>query len=411
MISDKDYDEKSQKEIAKILKAKRIENGMNLEDLCEGVCSISYLSRMENGYVKLQEPYVKKLFEKLDINYDDLKKSRQNNLFLDVIKKNLLNKNNDYKKLLDKIVTQNHYLDIEQELILLFDAIINKRYDEAEIAMESIDKARYIFSNNEKIFYMYLTTRYYLETMQTDLAYHQLKSLLFEKIEEEILYWSIFELKLSLSFITGDDFTYINDYFKFIKDAPQAYFFKYFEIHKYKMTVLLSQDDYKESIRKMKIYYNELPENDRTSKLNYYYHLGLIYLTHQEYELILKNLSDYLDDANILMLCSIAYMNIDDTKVFQLVEVKINNYGFTKYDELLKAICQYVNNKVHFKNIITLQSIVKNKIFKLFPYYYNKYIYDVFVKELVMLNIRCSKYKEACNIMISSMNNRKLFDI
>ena len=128
--NDLDYNEKQQKEIAKILKLKRLEQKMNLEDLSDGICSVSYLSRMENGYVKLQEPYVKQLFEKLNIDYDDLKKSRQTNLFLDVIKRNLLNQKNDYQKLIEKIVSSNHYLDVEQELILLYDALLNKRFDD-----------------------------------------------------------------------------------------------------------------------------------------------------------------------------------------------------------------------------------------------------------------------------------------
>lgn len=186
MINELDYNDKYQKELAKILRAKRIENGMNLEELSEGICSISYLSRMENGFVKMQEPYVKKLFEKLNIDYDVLKKSRQSNLFLDIIKKNLLNQTSEYQKLLNQIATENHYLDIEQELILLYDALLNKRYDEVEMVMEEIDKARYIFSVNEKIFYMYLIARYYFETKQINLAYHHLKSLLLEKIEEEV---------------------------------------------------------------------------------------------------------------------------------------------------------------------------------------------------------------------------------
>lgn len=405
-----EYDEKMQKQIAKILKAKRIEKKMNLEELSEGICSISYLSRMENGFVKLQDPYVKKLFEKLDINYEDLKKSRQNNLFLEVIKKNLLNQKNEYQKLLDEIATQNHYLDIEQELILLYDAIVNKRYEEVEIVMETIDKSKYIFSNNEKLFYMYLCARYYLETMKTDLASHHIKSMMYEKIDNDILYWVIFELKLSLSFITKDTFTYINDYHRFIKDAPQIYFATSFEIHKYKMAVLLSFDNYFDAIDKMNDYFKELPENNDNIKKQYYYHLGLIYLNHQEYRLLLTNLMPYTQESNILMLCVVSYMNLSN-KEFQNLEIIMNNYKFSKYDELLKIICQYVYNKVHNSNILILQSLVKNKIFKLFNIYYNKYIYDIFVKELLMLNIRCSKYKEACNIILSTNNHQRLLDI
>ncbi|MEI3527268.1 MAG: helix-turn-helix transcriptional regulator [Bacilli bacterium] len=60
-------------------KSEEIEQGRKLEDIASGICSTSYLSRIENNQVKLQDPYLRMLFEKLDINYDDLKQERQTN--------------------------------------------------------------------------------------------------------------------------------------------------------------------------------------------------------------------------------------------------------------------------------------------------------------------------------------------
>lgn len=61
-----------QRELAMLLKNKRIEQGRKLEDIASGICSTSYLSRIENNQVKLQDPYLRMLFEKLDINYDEV---------------------------------------------------------------------------------------------------------------------------------------------------------------------------------------------------------------------------------------------------------------------------------------------------------------------------------------------------
>ena len=72
-----DLNENYQKELARILKAKRLEQGKSLEEVSKGICSTSYLSRLENNQVKLQDPYLKMLFEKLSINYDDLKQARK----------------------------------------------------------------------------------------------------------------------------------------------------------------------------------------------------------------------------------------------------------------------------------------------------------------------------------------------
>mgnify|MGYP000216019176 FL=1 len=98
-----DLNENYQKELARILKAKRLEQGKSLEEVSKGICSTSYLSRLENNQVKLQDPYLKMLFEKLSINYDDLKQARKKNLFLDIIKKQLLQQTMAYQETINKI--------------------------------------------------------------------------------------------------------------------------------------------------------------------------------------------------------------------------------------------------------------------------------------------------------------------
>ena len=85
-----------QRELAMLLKNKRIEQGRKLEDIASGICSTSYLSRIENNQVKLQDPYLRMLFEKLDINYDDLKKERQTNIFIELVKYQLLEQYDKY---------------------------------------------------------------------------------------------------------------------------------------------------------------------------------------------------------------------------------------------------------------------------------------------------------------------------
>lgn len=151
-----DLNENYQKELARILKAKRLEQGKSLEEVSKGICSTSYLSRLENNQVKLQDPYLKMLFEKLSINYDDLKQARKKNLFLDIIKKQLLQQTMAYQETINKMIESNNYLDVEQELVLLYDNIIKGNFEEATLVMEKLDSNHYQFSQMEKLFYMYL---------------------------------------------------------------------------------------------------------------------------------------------------------------------------------------------------------------------------------------------------------------
>ena len=118
-----------QRELAMLLKNKRIEQGRKLEDIASGICSTSYLSRIENNQVKLQDPYLRMLFEKLDINYDDLKKERQTNIFIELVKYQLLEQYDKYASKIESIIKSKCYLGIERDLILLYDNVL-KGYDE-----------------------------------------------------------------------------------------------------------------------------------------------------------------------------------------------------------------------------------------------------------------------------------------
>ena len=179
-----DLNENYQKELARILKAKRLEQGKSLEEVSKGICSTSYLSRLENNQVKLQDPYLKMLFEKLSINYDDLKQARKKNLFLDIIKKQLLQQTMAYQETINKMIESNNYLDVEQELVLLYDNIIKGNFEEATLVMEKLDSNHYQFSQMEKLFYMYLVTLYYYSTNQINMAYRQVKVLINEKMKK-----------------------------------------------------------------------------------------------------------------------------------------------------------------------------------------------------------------------------------
>ena len=66
-----------------LLKRKRLEKGLKLEDVASGICSISYLSRLENNQTEGKDENLKLLFEKLDLNYEVIKRERNNNIFED----------------------------------------------------------------------------------------------------------------------------------------------------------------------------------------------------------------------------------------------------------------------------------------------------------------------------------------
>ena len=66
--------------LAKFMKRRRLELNRTLEDVSRGVCSPSYLSKIENCQVDVDPYYFQSLFEKLDfcltVNTSSTKKTR-----------------------------------------------------------------------------------------------------------------------------------------------------------------------------------------------------------------------------------------------------------------------------------------------------------------------------------------------
>lgn len=400
-----DLNENYQKELARILKAKRLEQGKSLEEVSKGICSTSYLSRLENNQVKLQDPYLKMLFEKLSINYDDLKQARKKNLFLDITKKQLLQQTMAYQETINKMIESNNYLDVEQELVLLYDNIIKGNFEEATLVMEKLDSNHYQFSQMEKLFYMYLVTLYYYSTNQINMAYRQVKVLINERIDEEVLYWVVFELSMCIHFLIGKFNTYIKDYMRFIKDAPVVYFSNHMIRHRFKSIYLDSLDDVTKAYNQMKNYYSELNMNDDKIKESYDYYLGLIYLGQNKYEEILKTLGEGNLSPRIVKLLAIAIINVENNGLYYYILKRLNNFNFSKYDEIIKNLCEYATIKVNSgNNVIKLQNFLKNKIYKMLKYSFEYTLYEAIIKEMLLFNIKCSKYKEGCFLMLNYLN-------
>ena len=55
---------------ARLLKRRRMEQKKTLEEVASGVCSTSYLCRIENAQVEVDDQFFEHLFEKLEIAPD-----------------------------------------------------------------------------------------------------------------------------------------------------------------------------------------------------------------------------------------------------------------------------------------------------------------------------------------------------
>ena len=67
--------------IGQTIKFFRQLNNINQDTLAVGICTTSYLSRIENSLVDVDESYFISLFKKFNIDFNLLKEEKENEIF------------------------------------------------------------------------------------------------------------------------------------------------------------------------------------------------------------------------------------------------------------------------------------------------------------------------------------------
>ncbi|PFM64017.1 hypothetical protein COJ48_13740 [Bacillus cereus] len=146
--------------LGEIIKLKRIEQEVLQEELCSGICTPSYLSRIENKRVIANEEIYKLLFNKLGINYKDmLKDNSEQDLKLEVLYQQMV-LNNSYveniQPLLELICTLNENIKIKANIIYCRHLLICGKVQESRRKLKDIGKTLKIEHNRNS--YLFVNT-------------------------------------------------------------------------------------------------------------------------------------------------------------------------------------------------------------------------------------------------------------
>lgn len=376
------------------LKRKRIERGMKLGDVASGICSISYLSRVENNQSFPSEDNLKLLFERLDLSYEEVKRNRDDNVFEEMIKKELTF---DKTKVIDeisKIISLNAYTNIELDLLVLFGSILSKNYEEAKTILAKQEFNLELFNQKEMIFYLYLFSRYLFETNQNKRAYSQIKVLNSIVINNSVYKLAIYDLSLDIAFVMGENEQVVRFYY-LLDQTDNNYLFKNkLLLHKMKVLAVCSTFNPQETIEEFLKLKKMLNMHDPVIRKSYYYCLALVYLKNNSKQKCLEILRDNLDDLKSLALYGYLAKNIGSNSDKQIFSAKYKGIKFTKYDMLYERFCEYIALSIRNESLYHLYNYLKQMILNKVTLFYDGVINEIANKELMMIGINSSKYKD-----------------
>lgn len=379
--------------LSRFLKRRRIELGKTLEEVSDGVCSTSYLSKIENCLVDVDDSYFKMLFEKLDLEYQTVVNERSTPIYDEMIKAYL---QDDYKYIEDKtnIAIENHsYSDTEIEILLtLYNLTIGSK-DEAYKCLEKLEVIKNTLSTEELEYLSFIKILYYFKTYQYNLISKNIEIVLRSVPKDGILYFALIELALEYCFWTKQVVNYL-EYYNEFKVNKYCIMFNKINFKHVLQRILIKtyeEDFNEEEIEKEFDVVKESINKDLIEEYQYYYAAYLIRKNKLEQAyLVLEQLT-----KEEKVLCLTGYV-VD----------KMNNMGYSlKYLKTLEEFdyeestpysdfIEYVRLKLEQYSYGQLYNFLKNRVLEKQNNYCHYYLNEIETKEFYYILFELGKYKE-----------------
>lgn len=383
--------------LSRFLKRRRIELGKTLEEVSDGVCSTSYLSKIENCIVDVDESYFKMLFEKLDLEYQTVVSERSKPIYEDMIKAYLLE---DYKTIETKTnqaIENKSYSDTEIEILLILYNITIGSYLEAEACIKKIEVIKNTLSTEELEYLSYLKILYSFKTYQYDQIEQELETVIASVDEDSLLYFALSELVLEYCYWTNKVVKFIECYNKF-KENKYLMIFNKIKFRHVIQRILIKMFDETVDLENEFNLVKESAGESFNDEYQFYYSIYLIKCNQLEKAYIL--LKQLKKDQKVL--CVLAYLVNKINNMTYAVEY-LNMLEQFEYHEStpFTDYIEYVRLKLEQYSYSQLYHFLKTKVLEGQQKYCCESLYQVEIQEYYSILFELGKYKEIAKHILS----------
>lgn len=385
--------------LAKFLKRRRNELNRTLEDVSRGICSPSYLSKIENCQVEVDSYYYESLFEKLDLKYENFIKERQVSFFPKIMKYYLLEKYELLEEKLKEMVNGSLYCETELELVVLLNNIVGKNYDEAENLIEKIEKVRNTLTKEELYIFSFLITLFLYKTNQTIDALEQVKVLIHNPFEEESYNIAVTDLAIDIYFSLGNETMFFTYYQELLRYKNQELLNNRKLFHELQSLVLEVKNGKKTILAELEDLKLTYPNLEKDITVNYY--LGLIYYYLEDYQKALEivNVSNPTPQLLSLEATILNKINNLEQSINFLTKIKQINF-ITKGEDVYLNYLEYIREKIEQYSYSKILSFLKSVALPHITKNYISFIYEEEIKEYLILCYELGKYKETIRLLL-----------
>ena len=270
--------------VGSAMKSKRLSTGLTLEEVSEDICSVSYLSKLENNKVELSEKFSDALFKRLDLKDYQFHVNAHIDEDLSRMCEMMLEKKGDTSKLYKKYEEK---IDYQSRLIMMGLAHIEQAYKRVDAYYDLILPYVSQFTDIEVSIFIYLAGVLLYEKGLYEQAYNMVLKSLYQVVDNTHLTLLTEQIKLYslLKLCRHND----------IQDVYEKLFIKLTKSHRYRhlkdiqLALLIYQTQFK-SIHEIRSDVDHIEQIDQPIKD---YILARSYYRHHQNEKALQHIEDH----------------------------------------------------------------------------------------------------------------------
>lgn len=388
---------------AQIIKNQRIKQNLTLSELSSGVCSISYLSKVENGLLDSNKDFFKCILDRVGVNFNEISNCNYDKVIENMIKAYFYDDFKEINDVYNKVI--NHNFNPINEIIKLFYFLKIQDYDSFLNSFNELDIIKDSLGYFEACCFIYLTSIYLIAFGKITTALDYLLKLFDMNYSnsflkcltiESILYCAVMSNKPSIA-----NYFYIMFQKNYFTGYPAG---KTIEMRMlYNLSIC---DELPETVIK-DIDTVKRIELDNDSQLNVYYYLYLMKLKSFKYKEVFDDIynNSILMDARFIAILAICCYHIDERIYYEKLLRCAEEHVYTSNDEIHKNIIDfillYASNASDQDLISYLHNKIYNKTVKLDFYLYHKLYLEIYMVLLCSM----SHYKEGFKALICNYFN------
>lgn len=297
--------------LAKFLKRRRMELGYTLEEVSDGICSTSYLSKIENCQVEVDDNYYHMLFEKLHLEYQSIVEHRMVPIYTEIIKAYLKDDRAFIESKLNGIVGNNAYCDTEIEMLVVIYNLIGGSMEEASTSIRKLELVKNTLSLDELLFLSFLNVVYDYKTYRFDAVKENIEVLLRSSTTDEVMHLAIIDLALNYYYEAGFKAQFYHLYAEYLNHPLKKIFSRIELIHSLQELVLLGEE--RDDLDDQFYLLNSITPPELLSIYHYYY--GCYLINKKAYEQAFLLMQNEPNTVQNLTVMGISVNRINDFNV------------------------------------------------------------------------------------------------